>query len=1081
MTLKHRYSPWIAAAVFIVLATVSFLIGYQLAEPTASAAPAWQDKVTDWVMTNTADGKEAEFLVILEDQADISLARNLEQKQEKGRFVRDTLLAKAEASQAPIVTLLKFIKKQYRQFYIVNAILVTGGRDTVELLASRTDVARIEGNPRIQNNLVAQPTAEELNAAIRKLNSKNAPQAPQAVELGVSSIHAPEVWATGFTGQGIVIGGADTGIRWDHNALKNHYRGWNGSTADHNFNWHDSVHSGGGSCGPNTAAPCDDNGHGTHTVGTVLGDDGASNQIGVAPGAKFIGCRNMDQGNGTPATYIECMEWFLAPYPIGGTTAQGDATKAPDITTNSWGCPTSEGCSVGTLQSAVEAQRAAGIMMVVAAGNSGPGCSTVSDPPSFYAASYTVGAISASTGTIASFSSRGPATADGSNRLKPEITAPGVSVRSALNGSNTSYGSLSGTSMATPHVAGAIALLWSARPALQGQIQQTIDLLNQSAVDVSSTSCSSSGVPNNVYGWGRLDVKAAVDAAGGCSYSLNPTNANVSAGSSSNNAVGVTAGAGCNWAATSNNTWLQIASGGSGTGNGTVNYNVSANNGPARNGSLTIAGVNFPVSQASGCTAITITPLTLPTGYIGSLYSQPLSANGGTPGYTFSVTGTLPPGVNLIAGTLTGTPTTLGAFNFTIQVTDSLGCTGAQAYSVSISNGLQFYPLPKPIRLLDTRMGQTGCDAPEAPIAGGTDRAQLARRTCDGVTIPANAVAITGNITPVSGNTGFVTLYPTNASRPNVAGSNFAAGKIVNNVFTVRLGTDGAFNIYASATTDVVIDVSGYFAPPGMGGLYFHPLPTPIRLLETRQGETGCDAPAAQLAGGSTRTQQGRIMCNSVTIPMAAQALVGNATVVNSQGQGFISLFPSDAAQPMVANGNFTASSVINTPFTVGLGVDGAFKIFTTQTTDLVIDVLGYYSPDATDVNGTGYLFYSLAAPVRLMDSRVAATACYTPGAAFTGGVEYSQLARGTCSGQTVPTEAAAVVGNVTTVNPSGGFLTLWSSSVTPRPFVATSNFTAGQTANRHFITGLGSDGAFKIYASGTTDLVIDLSGYFAP
>ena len=107
------------------------------------------------------------------------------------------------------------------------------------------------------------------------------------------------------------------------------------------------------------------------------------NQIGMAPGAKWIGCRNMDAGNGTPARHIECMEFFLAPYPINCTPAQGDPTKAPDITINSWGCPPSEGCSANTLQAAVEAQAAAGIMMVVAAGNSGSGCSTVSDPHRF--------------------------------------------------------------------------------------------------------------------------------------------------------------------------------------------------------------------------------------------------------------------------------------------------------------------------------------------------------------------------------------------------------------------------------------------------------------------------------------------------------------------------------------------------------------------------------------------------------------------------------------------------------------------------------------------------------------------------
>ncbi len=277
------------------------------------------------------------------------------------------------------------------------------------------------------------------------------------------------MWALGFTGQNIVIASADTGVRWTHNALKPHYRGWDGVNADHDYNWHDSIHdSTGNPCGNDSPFPCDDFFHGSHTTGTAIGDDGAGNQIGMAPGAKWIGCRNMDQGNGTPTRYIECMQWFLAPTRIGGQDP--DPTKAPDITINSWGCPASEGCSANTLQAAVEAQAAAGIMMVVAAGNSGSACSTVTDPPSLYAASYTVGALNTGTDTIASFSSRGPVTVDGSNRIKPDITAPGTGTRSATNTGDSAYTTASGTSMATPHIAGAMALLWSAIPSLRHQI-----------------------------------------------------------------------------------------------------------------------------------------------------------------------------------------------------------------------------------------------------------------------------------------------------------------------------------------------------------------------------------------------------------------------------------------------------------------------------------------------------------------------------------------------------------------------------------------------------------------------------------
>jgi subtilisin family serine protease len=202
------------------------------------------------------------------------------------------------------------------------------------------------------------------------------------------------------------------------------------------------------------------------------------------------------------------MQWFLAPTQIGG--GNPDPTKAPDITINSWECPSTEGCSFDTLQAAVEAQFAAGIMMVSAAQNSGPNCSTVENPPGIYDATYSVGALNTGTDTIASFSSRGPVTADGSNRIKPDISAPGTNTRSASNTADNAYTFASGTSMATPHIAGAMALLWSAIPSLQHQLTDSRDALNNSAVHIDSTQCGDAGPPNNVYGWGRVDIFAAV-------------------------------------------------------------------------------------------------------------------------------------------------------------------------------------------------------------------------------------------------------------------------------------------------------------------------------------------------------------------------------------------------------------------------------------------------------------------------------------------------------------------------------------------------------------------------------------------
>ncbi len=475
----------------LLLPLSAFSARAQTADPKITA------KLSPWVAAHTENGAEAEFLVVLADQADLSAAAEFSTRVEKGMYVFDTLRGKARAAQKPLLDWLDARGIEHRSFYIVNLVWVRGGRDIALSLASRSDVWRIEGNPLIRNDLPAP-------------SGRTEPNAPAAAETNITYVRAPEVWALGYTGQGIVVGGQDTGYQWDHPALKSKYRGWNGSAADHDYNWHDSIHSSSGTCGHDSAAPCDDRGHGTHTMGTVLGDDGGSNQIGMAPGAKWIGCRNMNAGVGTPATYLECFEFFLAPYPVGGSPDDGDPAKAPDVTNNSWGCPASEGCAWSTLQAAVEAQRAAGIMTVVLAGNSGSACSTVSDPPAIYDASYSVGALNKGTDTIASFSSRGPVTMDGSGRMKPDISAPGTDIRSSVPGGGYE-GGWNGTSMAGPHVAGAVALLWSARPELLNQVDATEYVLSRSATHISSSACSSSGWPNNTYGYGRLDVRAALD------------------------------------------------------------------------------------------------------------------------------------------------------------------------------------------------------------------------------------------------------------------------------------------------------------------------------------------------------------------------------------------------------------------------------------------------------------------------------------------------------------------------------------------------------------------------------------------
>src|SRR5262245_6840247 len=351
---RRFFSSLLLLMAFVaILGAIAYSRVPAVAAPGSGTGPLQSGKIAPWVMEHTANGQQAEFFVVLANQADLGPAASLQTKAEKGRFVYSTLLNKAQTTQGPILQWLRERGLEHRSFYIINAILVTGTRQVAEALAARPDVARIEGNPHIQNHFPQPEVVDEAPAHLLR---------PDTIEPGINYTHAPQVWALGFTGQQIVVANADTGQRWTHNALKPHYRGWDGQNADHDYNWHDSIHdSVGNPCGNDSIEPCDDSGHGTHTVGTMVGDDGAGNQIGMAPGAKFIGCRNMDGGVGTPARYIECMEWFLAPTRIGG--GDPDPTKAPDITNNSWHCPPEEGCSFDTLQAAVEAQAAAGIMM----------------------------------------------------------------------------------------------------------------------------------------------------------------------------------------------------------------------------------------------------------------------------------------------------------------------------------------------------------------------------------------------------------------------------------------------------------------------------------------------------------------------------------------------------------------------------------------------------------------------------------------------------------------------------------------------------------------------------------------------
>lgn len=471
----------------------------------AQTSSAWKAKVDPVVLKKAEAATTVEYVAVLKQQADISAADKLETKEQKGQFVYDALKAAALHSQGEALNILSKSTATYRSFFVVNMISITSDVSTMQAIAELASVEKIIENGKfVVSKTVTPPIVSAKEAS------------PMAGTWGIKKTKADQVWSTlSVTGKGAVIAGEDTGYEWEHAAIKSKYRGWNGSSADHNYNWHDAVHATGSSCGKDSPEPCDDGEHGTHTMGTMVGGSANGTEIGMAPDAKWIGCRNMNAGAGTLTSYVECFEFFLAPTDLSNKNP--DTKKAPHVINNSWGCPTDEGCNssnFSTMEQAVTNLRAAGVVVVVSAGNDGSACSTINTPAPIFVGSFTVGSTTSSDG-ISSFSSRGPVTNYGPSHISPDVSAPGSDVYSSVPGGG--YKNMSGTSMAGPHVAGLVGLIISANPQLAGKVATIEEIIQTTAVKLTSTqtcgNVSGSAIPNNTFGYGRIDALAAVTKA----------------------------------------------------------------------------------------------------------------------------------------------------------------------------------------------------------------------------------------------------------------------------------------------------------------------------------------------------------------------------------------------------------------------------------------------------------------------------------------------------------------------------------------------------------------------------------------
>jgi uncharacterized repeat protein (TIGR01451 family) len=448
------------------------------------------------------------IVIEMRQQADLDPLLSSATEAQSGEVIVGALQATAFQSQADLRIFLAAELSagraaEIRSFWIFNGLAAHVVPDDIAALAARNDVGLIrEDRYRqwIDSNDGSPATASTWPLADRLAVPLPGSLQSAPVEWGIAKIRADEVWAAlNISGTGVVVANMDTGVDWQHPALQTAYRGYFKGLGNHAGNWFDATDA-------HASYAVDPHGHGTHTMGTIVGAGG----IGVAPGAKWIAVRVLSaNGFGYDSWIHAGFQWILAP--------NGDPALAPDVLNNSWGKDVPNDT---VFQNDLRALRQAGIFAVFSNGNTGPDASSVGSPAALPEA-FAVGATD-DEDAVAAFSSRGPAP---SGEIRPHVAAPGVNVRSAVPGG---YSTSSGTSMAAPHVAGTIALMLSSAPSLT--ITDTVYALTRTAVPLTTT------LPNNASGYGRIDAYAAVQSVAG----LGAISGTVTRSSAGNPVIGAT-------------------------------------------------------------------------------------------------------------------------------------------------------------------------------------------------------------------------------------------------------------------------------------------------------------------------------------------------------------------------------------------------------------------------------------------------------------------------------------------------------------------------------------------------------------
>ncbi len=489
---------WLISSIVVpILCGITFL---GLAHRDAlGAETSGSDKIEGLLVEKIASDGSADFLIRFTDQADLSPAYSMDWES-RGEFVYHTLLETANSSQANAKALLDQDGVKYQTFINGNELYVWAGTLTnAGTLAALPEVSFISAtrtytiDPYINTSALTGITWAGDFLSRNALTTVGA--SPQAtIDWGITDTKANQFWSTfGVKGAGIVVANIDSGVQWDHPALDQSFK-CRANPSDQAC-WYEPITLGGTSiCG---GTPCDNNGHGTHTMGTMVGNDDPSLTYiaGMAPDAQWIACKGCETSQCSSFALNACADWILAP--------GGSAANRPNVVNNSWGG------SGGNdwYQTKVQNWVAAGIFPAFSAGNDYT-CNSLSSPGD-YQVSFS-SASHMSNRSISDFSSKGPSAFGHDPYTKPNISAPGSNICSSIPGNGWSC-NYSGTSMASPHTAGAVALLWSCNPSLKGQIDATFQVLqnNTDAAPAGSCGAPPDGEGNYTYGYGYLDVLAA--------------------------------------------------------------------------------------------------------------------------------------------------------------------------------------------------------------------------------------------------------------------------------------------------------------------------------------------------------------------------------------------------------------------------------------------------------------------------------------------------------------------------------------------------------------------------------------------